>query len=91
MHAPSLLVLAATAAPALADTHALFAGFLESGDTIVGLEFDDVTNELTLTKNISAPGSSGQAWITLDVRKLSGGQRWNDASLLVGRATYHMN
>lgn len=69
MHAPSLFVLAATAAPALADTHSLFAGFLESGDTIVGLEFDDVTNELTLTKNISAPGSSGQAWITLDVRK----------------------
>lgn len=70
MHSHALFILASVAAPALADTHTLFAGFLESGDTIVGLEFDDATNTLTLTKNISAPGSAGQAWITLDVRQL---------------------
>lgn len=71
MRAPSFVLLASVAAPALADTHTLFAGFLSSGDKIVRLEFDDVKNELTLTKNITAPGTTAQPWISFDVRASS--------------------
>lgn len=66
MRGASTVTLAAFAARALADTHTLYAGFF-AGTTLVRLEFDDSTNALTLVENITAPNTSGQKWIALDV------------------------
>lgn len=66
MRGASTVSLAAFAARALADTHTLYAGFF-AGTTLVRLEFDDSTNDLTLVENITAPNTSGQKWIALDV------------------------
>lgn len=66
MRGSSSVTLAAFAARALADTHTLYAGFF-AGTTLVRLEFDDSTNALTLVENITAPNTSGQKWIALDV------------------------
>jgi carboxy-cis,cis-muconate cyclase len=62
----SLLLSAALAVPALADTHYFFSGFF-SGSTVVGAEFDDVASTLTLVNNISTSASSGSKWIAIDV------------------------
>lgn len=67
MRGTSTVTLAAFAARALADSHTLYAGFF-AGTTLVRLEFDDSTNALTLVENITAPNTSGQKWIALDVR-----------------------
>lgn len=66
MRGASTVTLAACAARALADSHTLYAGFF-AGTTLVRLEFDDSTNALTLVENITAPNTSGQKWIALDV------------------------
>lgn len=68
MRSTSVLTLATFASPILADTHSLFAGFF-SGSVIVGLEYDDVAQSLTLVDNITATATSGQKWISLDSRK----------------------
>ncbi|GKT47488.1 carboxy-cis,cis-muconate cyclase [Colletotrichum spaethianum] len=62
-----LSLAAAAAAPALADTHYFFSGFF-SGSNIVGVEFNDQTQSLTLKKNITTDASSGSKWIALDSR-----------------------
>lgn len=62
----SLLVLAAAAVPALADTHYFFAGSF-SGTTIYGVEFDDAASTLTLVNNITTSASGGSKWINIDV------------------------
>ncbi|TDZ99676.1 Carboxy-cis,cis-muconate cyclase [Colletotrichum sidae] len=59
--------MAAAAVPAVADSHYLFSGFF-SGNTIVGVEFDDATSSLTLVNNITTNASSGSKWIALDSR-----------------------
>ncbi|KAF2678623.1 3-carboxy-cis,cis-mucoante lactonizing enzyme [Lentithecium fluviatile CBS 122367] len=64
----SILSLAAFAAPVLGETHYFFSGFF-SGSTIVGVEFDDATDTLSLKQNISTNASSGSKWIALDKRK----------------------
>lgn len=69
MRSFQLLSLAAAAAPALADSHYFFSGFF-SGSTIVGVEFDDQTQSLTLKNNISTDASSGSKWIHIDVSYL---------------------
>jgi carboxy-cis,cis-muconate cyclase len=66
MRSLSLLSLAASATPILADTHYFFSGFF-AGSTIVGVEFDDATSSLTLVNNITTDASSGSKWIALDV------------------------
>lgn len=66
MRSAPTVTLAAFAACALADSHTLFAGFF-SGTNLVRLEFDDSTNALTLVENITAPNTSGQKWIAIDV------------------------
>lgn len=66
MRSVPTVTLAAFAARALADSHTLYAGFF-SGTSLVRLEFDDSTNALTLVENITAPNTSGQKWIALDV------------------------
>ncbi|KAI3553892.1 hypothetical protein CABS02_05930 [Colletotrichum abscissum] len=65
MRSFQLLSFAAAAAPALADSHYFFSGFF-SGSTIVGVEFDDQTESLTLKNNISTGASSGSKWIHID-------------------------
>ncbi|KAF2646077.1 3-carboxy-cis,cis-mucoante lactonizing enzyme [Massarina eburnea CBS 473.64] len=60
-------VVAALAAPALADSHYFFTGFF-SGSTIVGVEFDDAASTLTWKQNIST-NATGSKWIELDERK----------------------
>ncbi|KAL0944674.1 uncharacterized protein CTRU02_202561 [Colletotrichum truncatum] len=62
-----LLPLAAAAVPAFADTHYFFSGFF-SGNTIVGVEFDDEKSSLTLVNNITTDAASGSKWIALDSR-----------------------
>lgn len=52
-----------------AETYNLYAGFF-SGTNLVRLEFDDSTSTLSLAENITAPYTSGQKWIALDVRRL---------------------
>ncbi|KAK9419183.1 putative Lactonase, 7-bladed beta-propeller-domain-containing protein [Seiridium unicorne] len=64
----SVLLFAASAAPALADTHYFFSGFF-SGSTIVGVEFDDTASTLTLVNNITTSASSGSKWIAIDAQK----------------------
>ncbi|KAF7534760.1 hypothetical protein G7054_g5952 [Neopestalotiopsis clavispora] len=64
----SLLVLAAAAVPALADTHYFFAGSF-SGTTIYGVEFDDAASTLTLVNNITTSASGGSKWINIDAAK----------------------
>lgn len=51
-----------------ANTYNMYAGFF-SGSTLVRLEFDDATSTLTLAENITAPYTSGQKWIALDVSR----------------------
>ncbi|KAF9881539.1 carboxy-cis, cis-muconate cyclase [Colletotrichum karsti] len=68
MRSFTLLSLAAAAVPALADTHYFFSGFF-SGNTIVGVEFDDEKSSLTLVNNITTDASSGSKWIALDSRQ----------------------
>ncbi|GKT59536.1 hypothetical protein ColTof3_06875 [Colletotrichum tofieldiae] len=67
MRSSQLLSLAAVAVPTLADSHYFFSGFF-SGSTVVGVEFDDQTQSLTLKKNITTDASSGSKWIALDSR-----------------------
>lgn len=68
MHSsPAILAFAAFVAPALADTHFMYAGFF-AGSNIVGLEYDDVTEALTLVNTTATSATSGQKWISLDVR-----------------------
>lgn len=66
MHSFTLLSLAAAVTPAIADTHYFFSGFF-SGNTIVGVEFDDEKSSLTLVNNITTDATSGSKWIALDV------------------------
>jgi carboxy-cis,cis-muconate cyclase len=66
MRQSALLSLAASAIPALADTHYFFSGFF-SGTTIVGVEFDDSASTLTLKNNITTDATSGSKWIAMDV------------------------
>ncbi|KAI1859034.1 hypothetical protein JX265_010511 [Neoarthrinium moseri] len=68
MRSGTLLALAATAGPVLADQHYFFAGAF-SGSTIFGFEFDDVASTLTLANNITTNASSGSKWIALDAAK----------------------
>jgi len=60
------LSLVVFAVPVLGDTHYFFSGFF-SGTTVVGVEFDDLTNALTLVNNITISASGGSKWIALDV------------------------
>lgn len=62
----TLSLVTALAAPVLGDTHYLFSGFF-AGTTVVGVEFDDTTNSLTLVNNITTSASGGSKWIALDV------------------------
>ncbi|KAF2029954.1 3-carboxy-cis,cis-mucoante lactonizing enzyme [Setomelanomma holmii] len=64
----TLSLAAALASPIIADSHYFNSGFF-SGSTIVGVEFDDTTNALTLKQNISTKASSGSKWIALDQQK----------------------
>lgn len=66
MHTPTL-VTAIFSGLVAAETYNMYAGFF-SGSTLVRLEFDDATSTLTLAENITAPYTSGQKWIALDVR-----------------------
>ena len=66
MHAPSALLLATFAGLALCDKHYFFSGFF-AGSTIIGVEFDDVAESLTLVNNITTDASDGSKWIALDV------------------------
>lgn len=63
----STLFLSLFASGAVADTHTLYVGSF-AGTELGRLEFDDVTNDLSLVENITAPNTSGQKWIALDVR-----------------------
>lgn len=63
----STLFTAAFSGLVAADTYNMYAGFF-SGSTLVRLKFDDATSTLTLAENITAPYTSGQKWIALDVR-----------------------
>jgi carboxy-cis,cis-muconate cyclase len=71
-----LLPLAASVAPAFADTHYLFSGFF-SGTTVVGLEFDDATSALTVVNNITTT-ATGSKWIALGVCQSLEKQQAND-------------
>lgn len=66
MRASYTLPLAAFAAPVLGKAHYFFSGFF-AGETIVGVEFDDVISSLTLMHNITTQASSGSKWIAIDV------------------------
>lgn len=60
------IALAALATPVLSAQHSFFSGFF-AGSTIVHVEFDDLTNSLTLVNNITTLTSSGAKWIAIDV------------------------
>lgn len=70
MRSLSLLSLATSVSPALADTHYFFSGFF-AGSTIVGVVFDDSASSLTIVNNITTDASSGSKWISLDVSAAS--------------------
>lgn len=63
----SWLAVCLTIGPALATKHYMFSGFF-SGTQIVGLDFDDLTSELTLVNNITTLATGGSKWIAIDVR-----------------------
>lgn len=66
----STLFLSLFAGSAVADIHTLFLGSF-SGSELNRLEFDDATNDLSLVQNITAPNTSSQKWLALDVRPAS--------------------
>lgn len=56
----------ALATLALGEPHYFFSGFF-AGSTIVGIEFDDATSDLSLVNNITTQATSGSKWIAIDV------------------------
>lgn len=62
----STLISAFLTGLAAAETHSMYAGFF-GGTNLVRLEFDDATDTLSLAENISAPYTTGQKWIALNV------------------------
>lgn len=67
MRFSSSTLLLATVSKALGDKHYFFTGFF-AGSVIAGVEFDDLTNDLTLVNNITVKASGGSKWIAIDVR-----------------------
>lgn len=66
MRSVSLLSLAASTVPVLAEKHYFYSGFF-AGSTIVGVEFDDVASSLNIVNNITIESTTGSKWISLDV------------------------
>ncbi|KAH8684513.1 Lactonase, 7-bladed beta-propeller-domain-containing protein [Tricladium varicosporioides] len=61
------LILSTLASQALCTVHHMFSGVF-SGTNIYAIEFDDVTNSLTLVNNITSNGSTSK-WVAIDERK----------------------
>ncbi|KAH9906237.1 Lactonase, 7-bladed beta-propeller-domain-containing protein [Xylariomycetidae sp. FL2044] len=66
MRSVPILALTAVLGRAVADTHYMFAGFFD-GPTILGIEFDDAANTLTVINNSTIEGEVSK-WISLDAR-----------------------